>query len=104
MNLKNFDSAIKYFNHCVKLKNDYSPALNNLGLALVSKGDIEVGIKYFQKALNIDKNNQEAYLNLGNAYFSLKKFEKAQKTFNLLLKINLTVVTLIIILEIFIKN
>ena len=49
LNLKKFDSAIKYFNHCVKLKNDYSPALNNLGLALVSKGDIEVGIKYFQK-------------------------------------------------------
>jgi len=51
----------------LKLKPNYTKALNNLGIALKEKGDLNAAITSYKQAIKLKPNYTEAHYNLGNA-------------------------------------
>ena len=69
------DAAFELFKYAIKLKPEYPDALNNLGVLLQEKGDLEGAINLYQKAIDcyekaikIQPNYIAAYYNLGNLF------------------------------------
>jgi Flp pilus assembly protein TadD len=65
------DEAIGYFRKAVEIQPDNEKALNNLGSALLQKGQWDEAFVHFQKALEIQPDFAEACYNLG--FLSLRK-------------------------------
>lgn len=65
LNLKNYDSAISYFQKTLQSDPYHVKAYNNLGIALQRKGDNDNAIIAYQQALKLDPRYGNAYYNLG---------------------------------------
>jgi Flp pilus assembly protein TadD len=73
---EDFDSAIAYYLHSLKLDPDYQEARNNLAIAYRSggrfygeqKGDLNKAIKYLEQANDMQKGDYETLRLLGVAY------------------------------------
>ena len=63
------DEAIKELETAVKLKTD-SAIYGNLGVAMLTKGDVDKATRYFNGAIQIDPANAEAHYNLGNTFLA----------------------------------
>lgn len=70
--------AIAYLEECVKLKDDYLPALVNLGIAKAETGKNREAESSFLKALSFDGSNREALFNIAVLYEKTLEFEKAR--------------------------
>ena len=66
--LGELDSAIDSYRRAIKIKPDFTLAINNLGVALKGKGNLKESIQVFKKALDIQPDYAEAYNNLGLSY------------------------------------
>jgi tetratricopeptide (TPR) repeat protein len=56
---------------------NYAEAHNNLGNALLQKGQLDDAVAQYQTALAIDSNYAEAHYNLGNALVQKKQLDSA---------------------------
>ncbi len=56
---------VLYYQKALHSEPDYATAHNNLGNALLQKGNVDVAIAHFQKALQINPDDAGAYNNLG---------------------------------------
>ncbi len=77
---RDLDGAMKSFDDCIKMKNDFAGAYNALGGVYFQKGDFNAAITNFEKVLTLtDKNNVEAIVkkNLSLAYSKLGNDELA---------------------------
>jgi len=61
---------------------------NNLGMALVQKGQVDEGIAEFQKTMEINPNDAEAHSNMGNALLQKGQVDEAIAQFQKALEIN----------------
>ncbi|MHA1125258.1 MAG: tetratricopeptide repeat protein [Candidatus Heimdallarchaeota archaeon] len=68
-----YDRAIEYWERCVKVKPDFLPGWNNLGLAYKDLEQIDKAISCWSKALEIDPNYTEASHNLEVALLLKRK-------------------------------
>ena len=65
--LKQYGAAIDNYKQALKIKPDYAEAYNNMGAALMGKGDPDAAIRSYKKALKIKPEYCESHNNLGNA-------------------------------------
>ena len=63
------DEAIGQFQKALEINPNYAEAHNNLGNALLQKGQVDEAMAQYQKALEINPNYAEAHNNLGDALF-----------------------------------
>jgi len=84
--LQQLDSAKKNYEQAVKLRHDYSEALNNIGTVYYAKKNYRRAISYYNRALRLNAS-ASIYSNLGTAYFARKQYEQAtdayQRAFSL---------------------
>ncbi len=84
-----FDPAekeIEMYRMALSVYPNFTRALNNLGVALKRKGQIEEAIKQYRKAIALDPDFAEAHSNLGAAYYSLGRMEEAIRQFEIAAK------------------
>ena len=75
--------SMMFFKDALKIKADYIPALNELGLLYRDLDEYELSIEQFNKILSIEKNNVDAHDNLGYNYEQQKKWDEAIKQYNI---------------------
>jgi len=75
--LQQLDNAKKYYERALKLKRDYSEALNNIGTVYYAKRGYRRAISYYRRALRISPDSASVYSNLGTALFARKKYDEA---------------------------
>jgi tetratricopeptide (TPR) repeat protein len=80
--MQQLDSAKKNYEQAVKLKHDYSEALNNIGTVYYAKKSFRRAISYYQRALRLNET-ASIYSNLGTAFFARKEYEKATEAYQL---------------------
>jgi tetratricopeptide (TPR) repeat protein len=82
--LMQLDLARKSYEQAIKLKPDYTEALNNLGTVFYARKNPRRAIGWYNRALKIapdDPKSASIYMNLGTAYFARKKYEEASKEY-----------------------
>jgi superkiller protein 3 len=82
------DQAIAEFETAVEINPAYTGAYNNLGNALLEKGDAGGAIASFQRGLEIDPSYAAAWNNLGNAMRDIGRFDVAVTEYRKALAIN----------------
>ncbi len=78
--------AVKEFHAAVKIRPNFSRALDQYGVSLFRLNRIQEAIKQFKKAIEVAPDYIEPYLNLGLAYMKLGNREEAIAQFKLVLE------------------
>lgn len=81
-------NTIALFENAVKVTENNYRALNNLGTALVNKGNNDEAILHFAEALRINPKKTDARNNLANVLFIQGKYEEAISHYYKVLEIN----------------
>lgn len=84
--VKHWRNSVSLFQHALAVTDNNYLAHYNLGMALVTKGEVQKSIEHFSRTLEINPNHWRARLNLGNAYMHQRKLEKAIFHFSELLQ------------------
>jgi tetratricopeptide (TPR) repeat protein len=71
----------------IRLNPDCSMAHNNLGGALIQKGNVDEAIVHYQKSLQIEPDNAETHYNLGTALIKKGKVDEAVAQYQTALQI-----------------
>jgi hypothetical protein len=79
-------NSITLFSHAIKVTKGNSLAHNNLGNALLEKGDAELAITHFKEALKYHPEYTDAAYNLGNALYELGDIEGAIRQYRKVIK------------------
>ncbi len=69
--------AKRQYERAVRLKPDYSEAINNLGTIYYAQKNYRKAITHYKRALKVNPNSASIYSNLGTAYFARKKYDEA---------------------------
>jgi len=84
--LQQLDHAKKNYEQALKLKHDYSEALNNIGTVYYAQKRYSRAISYYKRALRLNES-ASIYSNLGTAYFARKQYPEMsdayQRAYNL---------------------
>ena len=88
LQLKKYDSAIKYLNISISLNSKFSDSFNNIGIALAEIKNYSEAIKNYDKAIALKINYVDAYLNKTISLNKLKRFDEAIKIINLVIKLD----------------
>lgn len=83
---KNYTDSLKYLRKAYNLSPAESRISNNLGMAYYFKGKTEKGIKFIKQALKLDSKNSDARNNLASIYFNQKKYDLAEKQYQIILE------------------
>ncbi len=59
---------------------------NNLGMAYYFKGRVQQALEHIERAISLDPNNMEAYNNKASIFLAQKKYDLAEKQYNLILE------------------
>ena len=79
--LKQFETAVKYYEKAIVIDPDYYKAHYNLGGLFHDMGKLNAAIKSFEKALSLKPDYAEAHNNIGNVFKELDQFDDAIKSF-----------------------
>jgi tetratricopeptide (TPR) repeat protein len=82
------DLAKRYYERAVRLKKDYSEAINNIGTVEYARGRYRQAINRYKKALQIAPNSASIHSNLGTAYFARKRYQQASEHYLIALKLD----------------
>lgn len=82
---KNYTDALKNLSKANKIKPNDSKILNNLGMAYYFKGRPHQALDLIKDSLEVNPKNSDARNNLASIYFSLRKYDQAEKQYNLIL-------------------
>lgn len=86
--LQDLDTAKKYYERSIKLRPNYSEAINNLGTIYYAKKSYGKAISQYRKALKIAANSASIHSNLGTAYFARKDYKRATEEYEIALKLD----------------
>ncbi len=81
------DEAIRHNTEALRIKPDYTDALNGLGIALYKAGRVDEAIGCYKRVLEIDPRHITVYPNLGSALVAKGKFDEAISLYNKALQI-----------------
>jgi tetratricopeptide (TPR) repeat protein len=87
LNRNNAD-AVRYFRGAVAARPDNAVALNALGVALVSAGDVNEAAGFFARALQVNPHFTNAHYNLADALIRQQRWEPALAEFRSVLADN----------------
>lgn len=79
--LMQLDTAKKYYEQAIKLKPNYSEAINNLGTVHYANKSYRRAISQYKKAIKIAPNSASIHSNLGTAYFARNQIVLATEEF-----------------------
>jgi len=82
------NAARKYYEQAVKLKPNYSEAINNLGTVYYAIKSYRRAISQYKKALKIAPDSASIHSNLGTAYFARNQIAQATEEFRTALKLD----------------
>ena len=88
LSLKNYSIAIEGAKKILKKFPNNSYVHNLCGLALQGKGDHTNSINYFAKAIFYEQNNIAAMNNLATSFKNISEYERAEKLYKDILRIN----------------
>ena len=88
LSLKNYSIAIEGAKKILKKFPNNSYVHNLCGLALQGKGDHTNSINYFAKAIFYEQNNNAAMNNLATSFKNISEYERAEKLYKDILRIN----------------
>jgi ATP-dependent Clp protease ATP-binding subunit ClpC len=71
--------AREWFEKAIKIKNNYHPALNEIGLYHLDKGDLDKAEEYFNLSIQGYREYKFPYYNLGKIYKERGKIDKAKE-------------------------
>lgn len=77
----NLAQAFRYFRAAIEVAPEYSQAHNNLGLAYLEVGELNMAKRQFTKAITWDPELSLAYNNRGLVYLEWSRFDKALADF-----------------------
>ena len=80
-NKKDYKTAIKYYNKCLKVQHGFVQAYRGIGLAYKEMGQMNLALEYFEKAAEKSPRFPQLYLDLGEAYAFFKKYDEAMDAF-----------------------
>ena len=86
--LMQLDTARKYYEQAVKLKPNYSEAINNLGTVYYANKNYRRAVSQYRKALKIAPDSASIHSNLGTAYFARNQIALATEEFRIALKLD----------------
>ena len=72
---KKTQEAISYYKMAIKFKPDFAEAHNNLGNALVQKGEVKEAINHYRKTLRLKPGLVSVQKNLEMALLRIEKIE-----------------------------
>ena len=76
------------FKHAIDSNKNNFMAYNNLGAALLEKGDLDGAISHFERSIEIQPYFQGSHFNLGRSFFKEKRYEKAIEQLQICIKNN----------------
>jgi len=79
--LMQLDIAKKYYEQAIKLKPNYSEAINNLGTVYYASKSYRRAISQYKKAIKLAPDSASIHSNLGTAYFARNQIELATVEF-----------------------
>src|SRR6267378_2384205 len=74
------DAAVRLYEAALHEAPDFYPALNNLGIHHLQKGEVKAAETEFRRVIELNQNGAQAYFNLGNVLFMTKRNEEAKQT------------------------
>ena len=86
--LRQYNTAIYYFEEVLKYDSDFPNTYFNLGVAHSIVGDYLKAIKYYKKAIKQDPKNDKAFYNLGISYDAVNNYNKAIDAYQEAVKLN----------------
>lgn len=82
--LTQLDNALKSYQQALRLKPDYTEAMNNIGTIYYARKSYRRSITWYTRALKLDPEDAKSapiYMNLGTAYFARKKYPETTKAY-----------------------
>lgn len=73
---RHYRKAIVFYNLALKLKENYSPAINNLGVAYYRTGNLPKAYAAFKQATNLAKESKTPFYNLGVMFITHHLFNE----------------------------
>lgn len=73
---RQYRKAIVFYNLALKLKENYSPAINNLGVAYYRTGNLPKAYAAFKEATSLARNSKTPFYNLGVMFISHHLFNE----------------------------
>jgi tetratricopeptide (TPR) repeat protein len=89
--LNELESARKAYQQALKIKPDYSEAMNNMGAIYYARKSYRRSISWYEKALKQDAKSARAasyYMNLGTAWFARKNADKGMENYQIAVKLD----------------
>jgi Flp pilus assembly protein TadD len=77
MQLQHWENSVTLFRNTIEVTKKNTVAHNNLGNALLEKGDAQVAVKHFATVLALNPKNAKAQNNLGNAFMKIERVDEA---------------------------
>lgn len=74
------DAAVRLYEAALRESPDFYPALNNLGIRHLQKGDVKAAEIEFRRVIELNQNGAQAYFNLGNVLYMTRRNEEAKQT------------------------
>jgi Flp pilus assembly protein TadD len=73
-------AAVRLYEAALREAPDFYPAINNLGIRHLQKGDVKAAEAEFRRVIELNQNGAQAYFNLGNVLFMTHRNEEAKQT------------------------
>jgi tetratricopeptide (TPR) repeat protein len=73
-------AAVRRYEAALRGSPDFYPAINNLGIRHLQKGDVEKAEAEFRRVIELNQNGAQAYFNLGNVLFMTNRNGEAKQT------------------------
>ena len=86
--LLQLDAARKCYEQAIKLKPDYSEAINNLGTVYYAGKSYRRAISQYKKAIKIAPNSASIHSNLGTAYYARNQIALANEEYRTAIKLD----------------
>jgi Flp pilus assembly protein TadD len=74
------DAAVRLYEAALHEAPDFYPALNNLGIRHLQKGEVKAAETEFRRVIELNQNGSQAYFNLGNVLYMTQRNEEAKQT------------------------
>jgi Flp pilus assembly protein TadD len=73
------DTAVRHYERAIAIAPRFYPAHNNLGTALLAKGDFPKAEQHFMRSMELNPTDASAYINMGNLRLLQKNFGEAER-------------------------